>query len=184
MKKLNTTNSAFEGKRGVNTDSQCIATKLNLKESHLSQVIFSGSAQVPIIRLPLASNCSVISSMSVSVKQSVPIRINNIKVAILGFTNEQVCDLDLSVLEEMMRKNHLNVSEINTIKMERERLKRQKRKKRHKQKLKTEFLDLENGVDYLLQVKEELELEKSQLLEEIEQIQAILSQEEINNYCI
>ena len=163
MKKLNGSNLAFDCKTDSNKQPQCINTRQHLENSRLSQVIFSGSVPAPILRLPFAPNCS----MNLSMKQPIPIRSTKMSVVTLGFTKEEVCDLDLSILEEMMRKKRLNMSEVHFIKLERERLKRQKRKKRHKQKQKAEYLNLENEVDYLLQVKDKLQRERLCLIEEI-----------------
>ena len=176
MKKSNTTNLAFDCGIDSKEDSQCTNTRQHLENS---QVIISGPIPTQILRLPFAPNCSVLSSMNLSAKQTIPISFTKMNVVTLGFTKEQVCDLDLSVLEEMMRTKHLNVSEIHIIKLERERLKRQNRKKRHKQKQKAEFLDLENEVDNLRQTKDELIRERTRLIEEIQDIRFLSQQKNL-----
>ena len=139
----------------------------------LPEIIFSGSVSAPFVRIPFSPNCNVLNT--IPVKQPSSIQIGKINIFSLGFTKEEVRDLELSVLEAKMRKKHLNPPQIHIIKDERERLKRQKRKKRHKLKLKTEFIDLEITVDYLLQQKKELVKEKQALQDEINEIRSDLS---------
>lgn len=143
----------------------------------LPQVLFSGSVSAPFVRIPFAQNCNVLNT--IPVKHSSSLRFGRINIFSLGFTKEEVCDLELSVLEAKMRKNHLSPSQTNMIKNERERLKRQKRKKRHKLKLKTEFRDLEINVDYLLEQKKELVRERQALLDEINRMCSCMSHEAI-----
>ena len=143
------------------------------KQTCLPQILFSGSVSAPFVRIPFSPNCNVLNT--IPVEQPSSIRIGKINIFSLGFTKEEVCDLELSVLEAKIRKKHLNHLQTGIIKNERERLKRQKRKKRHKQKLKTEFINLEMDVDYLQQVKRELVIEKQALQDEINKIRSCMS---------
>ncbi|KAI6645713.1 hypothetical protein LOD99_12976 [Oopsacas minuta] len=167
--KLSTSQLAFDCNTGADRNGQSCIPNEHLQNLNCSHVIFSGSVPAPVVRIPFPQNGNMVNAIPMNQ------RIGKMNIFSLGFTKEEVCDLELSVLEEKMRRSQLNQSQVHVIKNERERLKRQKRKKRHKQKLKDEFNDLEMDVDHLTQMKSSLEKEKIDLVAEINSIVTYLS---------
>ena len=145
--------------------------KPKIENSHLHRVIIQGSVTAPLVTVSAPWN---VGSVRLPLKHTQPINFQEMNSFRLGFSREDVCDLELSSLEELMRQKKLSQPQINLIKQEREKLKRQKRKKRHKQKVKAEFIDLEKDVSDLITTKNELEKMRDELTEEIKGYSSLL----------